>query len=197
VLDGGPAQIKEASTVVSVTVDAWRILREGLISRDMIERLIAGKTYLFVCEGNTCRSPMAVVLATALASEHLGVAPGQLAAVDVRFISAGTHAGAGRKASVQASKVMKEQGLSLEGHRTHGLSRALLQEADVVLCMTREELRYVLNQYPDMEEKTRLLAKPDEIDDPAGGTLEDYREAAAAIKAALAKIWKPTRAARA
>ncbi len=189
VLDGGPAQIKEASTVVSIAADAWEILREGLISRDMIERLIGKKTYLFVCAGNTCRSPMAVALATALASEHLGVAPEQLAAVGARFMSAGTHAGSGRKASIQASAAMREQGLTLEAHRTRALSRALLREADVVLCMTREELRYVVDQYPETEGKARLLAGFEEIDDPAGGALEDYRAAAAAIKTALAKLW--------
>ncbi|HAK95591.1 MAG TPA: threonylcarbamoyl-AMP synthase [Planctomycetes bacterium] len=197
VLDGGPASIKEPSTVVECAGGGWRLLREGLISRDMIERLISGKAYLFVCEGNTCRSPMAVALATALATAHLGVSAEELAQLGFRFLSAGTHAGSGRQASIPACGVARELGLSLAEHRTHTVTRALIKEADIVLCMSRAELRYVADQYPEAEDKARLLAAPDEIDDPAGGNREAYRETAAAIRAALEKIWKPARGTRA
>ena len=65
-----------------------------------------------------------------------------------------------------------------------------------MLCMSRAELRYVADQYPEAEDRARLLAAPDEIDDPAGGDIEAYRETAAAIRAALEKTWKPARVAR-
>jgi len=196
VLDAGPAFIKEPSTIVACGRGSWRLLREGLISRDMIERLIAGKTYLFVCEGNTCRSPMAAAFAAAMAAAHLGLETEELEQLGFRFRSAGTHAGSGRRASIPAVSVAREFGLSLAKHRTRAVTRALFKEADIVLCMSRAELRYIADQYPEAEDKARLLAAPDEIDDPAGGDREAYREAAEAIKAALERIWNPVRAGR-
>ena len=67
------------------------------------------KTVLFVCTGNTCRSPMAECLFNALAREQ--GAPGVCAA------SAGLCAPDGAPASEGALFAMRRRGLSLEGHR--------------------------------------------------------------------------------
>ncbi len=82
---------------------------------------------LFVCSGNTCRSPMAEVLAGRAARE-LG-----LASVEVR--SAGTHATPGAPASGGARRTMQRHQGSLEGHIATDLSPDLLDWADLVLTM--------------------------------------------------------------
>ena len=58
VLDDGPSRYQEPSTVVQVKENDWSILREGVFRQEQV-RAMAGLMVLFVCTGNTCRSPMA------------------------------------------------------------------------------------------------------------------------------------------
>jgi protein-tyrosine-phosphatase len=82
---------------------------------------------LFVCSGNTCRSPMAEVLARKMAAE-LG-----LFSVEIR--SAGTHATPGAPASGGARRTVTGHRQSLENHSANRLSPELLEWADLVLTM--------------------------------------------------------------
>src|SRR5690606_38943413 len=82
---------------------------------------------LFICTGNTCRSPMAEAIARALASER--------GLDDVTVGSAGVSAVEGSAASDGATLVALERGLDLSLHRARPLTRELLEEADVVLAM--------------------------------------------------------------
>jgi protein-tyrosine-phosphatase len=82
---------------------------------------------LFVCSGNTCRSPLAEVLSRRAASES-GLHP-----VEVR--SAGTHTRPGLEASGGALRVARRHGLSLEGHASTVLSGELVEWADLIFAM--------------------------------------------------------------
>ncbi len=188
VLDCGPTPIQEASAVVRVGEGGWELLREGLISREMISRLIDGRTYLFVCTGNTCRSPMAYVLAEELFAAHAGLIPSEVGHLGFRFLSAGTDTASGRPASRNARIVMAEVGLSLGHHRTRRLSATLLHQADVIVCMDAENRACVGSLAPDVDAEVRLLS-PDEIEDPAGGSVEEYRQTRDAIREALKALW--------
>jgi protein-tyrosine phosphatase len=186
-LDGGATQIKEASTVIRVGGDGWELLREGLISREMIARAVDGRSYLFVCTGNTCRSPMAQYLCEHLFAVHLGLEPAELPDLGYRFLSAGTAVRRGRKASAGAREVMAELGLDLEGHRTRSLSSDLIRKAEAVVCMDSEGRSRVLELVPEAEGKTRLLT-PVEIFDPVGGDTDQYRRTRDAIRESLVRL---------
>lgn len=83
---------------------------------------------LFVCTGNTCRSPMAAALAAA-AVERRGWSH-----VEVR--SAGTSAGAGSPATHAAVTVAAEQGIDLSAHRSQVLTSELVEWADAIVAMS-------------------------------------------------------------
>jgi protein-tyrosine-phosphatase len=134
---------------------------------------------LFVCSGNTCRSPLAEGLARKRAQER-GIA-------EAEFTSAGTGALDGGGASEGAILVGLERGIDLSAHRTRALTPAVLAEADLVLVMGPHHLDAVLAMTPS--DKVHLLdhfasrgATADPINDPFGGSLDLYRETVAELE---------------
>jgi protein-tyrosine phosphatase len=128
---------------------------------------------LFVCSGNTCRSP----LAEALFRRMLDDAGRQ----DITVESAGTGAYDGAPASEGAFLVGLEAGLDLTGHRARLLDRDLVAQADLILTMSRGHLSRV--ERLGGEGKAHLLgtyasasAEESELRDPYGGDVEGYRQ---------------------
>jgi protein-tyrosine-phosphatase len=134
----------------------------------------AGTTYnvLFVCSGNTCRSPMAEAIARA-AVERRGW-------THVRFESAGIAAAWDAPAAENAIAVAAEHGLDLTPHRSQPLTPELIAWADLVLGMSPSHLQGVRELGGDVDDKAALLtefadAGSDAVDDPFGGSVEAYR----------------------
>ncbi len=103
--------------------------------------------------------------------------------------SAGTWAEDYRPAMSLACTTMAEQGIDLNGHRSRLLDGAMLQEADIILVMTRHHLEAIRAEFPEIAERTYLMSQlidqTFDIDDPVQGTLDDYRRCAADLKQIL------------
>lgn len=134
---------------------------------------------LFVCTGNLCRSPMAeVLLRHRLVQEGLG---------SWRVESAGTWAQNDQPASGYAVQVMAERGLDLHTHRSKPIDRQMIQEADLVLVMTRHHAEALRSEFPDFRNKVWLLSQMDgnricDVNDPYGGSLIEYQYCAAELE---------------
>ena len=117
---------------------------------------------LFVCSGNTCRSPMAMCLFNALCERR---------GLPYRAESAGLYAAEGSAASDGAFFAMKGRGLDLSRHVAQPLSMALVREARLVVTMGEPYAARVRDRYPDAQ----VIAFNPSVSDPFGSSLAAYR----------------------
>jgi len=167
VVDGGPSRYKKSSTLVGVTEDRVQVLRPGVIDERIVDRL-AEFLIVFVCSGNTCRSPMAAAIARTLLARRLGVKPDDLGARRLRVASAGLHAGHGMPATSEAVVAAQEQGADLSTHFSQPATGDLLRRADVIYTMTDAHREEILDRHPEAAAKTSRLDPDGDIEDPIG-----------------------------
>lgn len=185
IFDDGPPQLGTASTVVRVYDGGWNILRPGALSEEYIRRMAAA-VVLFVCTGNTCRSPMAEAICRQLLAERLGCSSDDLERLGLIISSAGLEAYCGDSASAEAVQIMQERGLDIRGHVSRPLSERFVREADCVFAMTKALRDTIVAQWPDTADRVFLLhPEGKDIRDPFGGTIEAYRQSAVMIEEAI------------
>jgi protein-tyrosine phosphatase len=181
VINAGPSHFEQTATVVEVNGNAWTLLREGVVPPDLL-RQSAACTVVFVCTGNTCRSPLAEALCKKQLAEQLNCQPDELADRGFLILSAGLAALDGGRAAEEAVAVAREWGADLEGHRSRAVTPDLLARADYIIAMAHGHLLTLAAYAPRFGPRLRLLcADGSDIADPIGGEREVYRECAETI----------------
>lgn len=183
-LDGGPTRLRGPSTIVEVRDHIWRVLRQGVVEERTIARC-AQSGVLFVCTGNSCRSPLAEYLFRHKLADRLGLSEAQLEEAGYRVASAGTFAASGAPASGGTLDELQARGVDGTRHRSQPLTPELLQQADRVFVMTPEHREDALSIAPGAAAKVALLDRNCPIMDPIGGGPEAYRQCAAQIEQAV------------
>jgi protein-tyrosine phosphatase len=186
VIDGGPARYGQASTVVRVNGNGWQVLREGVVSAEALQRH-AACLIVFVCTGNTCRSPLAEALCKKLLAQRLNCAVEDLPRRGFIVLSAGLAAMMGG-ATAEAVEVARELGADLSDHRSKPLTMDLLAQADYLFTMTRGHLQALAEHAAWVGAHPRLLCPDGEdIPDPMGSDQQVYRDCALEIQRHLEK----------
>ena len=130
---------------------------------------------VFVCTGNTCRSPMAEGL--------FRVLDGQ-ARTGLCAQSAGLFVHDGMPASENTVLAAKEYGADLTAHQARQLSEEMVRQAKYLVCMTAAHYDRLVEAFPWAEDKVFTLAQED-VADPFGGTLETYEACAAQLRTCI------------
>lgn len=181
-ISAGPLSIQQdPPSQVLLHPDGWDLLSEGAVRAEELAPLLA-RVILFVCTGNTCRSPLAEGLARQLTAERLGCRVEELPQRGWWITSAGLCTAGGWPASAEAVQVAAEVGVDLREHRSRPLYPWLLAIADEVITMTQEHRQMLLARYPGVGPPPRLLCEQADVPDPIGAGLDTYRACAALLR---------------
>ncbi|MDR2439567.1 MAG: threonylcarbamoyl-AMP synthase [Planctomycetaceae bacterium] len=176
-----------ASTVLRVTDGGYSILREGVLKRKTLERLTA-RMILFVCTGNTCRSPMAERICEHLIAQRFHCSLNRLEEHGVVVLSAGVAVGSSAPANPNAIEVLRQKGLDLTDHRSQQLNETHIQFADHIFAMTRNHRETILSLWPSADMRLNVLrGDGGDIADPFGGSEGVYAACARQLESEINK----------
>jgi len=141
---------------------------------------------LFVCTGNTCRSPMAQGLLDDMAKKR---------GLNLEVKSAGIFALDGQRASEEAVEVLKEEGIDISNYKANIIYEDLVEDADLILTMTKSHKEALLSKYDFLKGKVFTLKEyaygiEEDVLDPFGKSVDVYRRTKEDIKKALEEIIK-------
>ncbi|MHC5121893.1 MAG: L-threonylcarbamoyladenylate synthase [Planctomycetota bacterium] len=168
------ADFKQSSTVVKVGKRDIQILREGAIPAPQIWKW-ATIRLLFVCTGNTCRSPMAEGFCRKYFSDNLGCQVDELEHLGYIIDSAGVAACEGAPASRHAVEVCRAEQIDLSCHRSRQLTFQDIEQSDMIFTMGRYHRDSVIQSFPSASGMCFVLDETADILDPIGSGISVYR----------------------
>ncbi len=183
-LDAGECKYKQSSTVVKIGKSGLQVLREGVYSESQLEQMAMVK-FLFVCSGNTCRSPIAEGLFKKYWSEKLGCNIDQLEEMGYKMSSAGTLGFVDGLASMESVAACQAKGVDISGHRSQALSSELIADSDFIFVMSESHRQRIVGLCPTSANKCELMAVDKDVADPIGQSQEVYNSCADMIETAV------------
>ncbi|MBU2044765.1 MAG: threonylcarbamoyl-AMP synthase [Candidatus Omnitrophica bacterium] len=190
IVDGGPADLSTASTVLDLTQKPFKVLRDGSISEEDIAKVFIRKRILFVCTGNSCRSPMAQYLLEKYLRET------KLYFEDrYEIISRGISAPEGLAASGAVVDILKsKEGVDIRDFSARRLTRQIVFSSDLIFTMEDRQADYILNSIPSASGRVFNLKKflspgsEQDIPDPISQPMPVYEKVYSLIKEAILEL---------
>lgn len=148
------------------------------------------KRILFVCTGNTCRSPMAQAHLLKILQNNKNYYSDEF-----EILSAGIFTSEGMPASSHAIEALLLDGIDISSHRTQQLSQRMIESADLIITMTRKQCEELRDRFPDKKENIYTLGHLAEdydkdVSDPFGMDFQSYINTSRQLKELLQGIFE-------
>lgn len=168
-----------ASSGLDVSSEVWMMIGAHachLVRPDLLDAL--QRLFVFICHGNTIRSPMAQAICNAEIASRFGVPFDTLDRLGIKAVSAGLTAQPGEHLVTEAEQALGQLGLPVREHRSRNLTHRLAQKAEAIFCMTEEQRRQVIALFPAAQPKAYRLDPAADICDPHGQALAGFLDCA-------------------
>ena len=146
---------------------------------------LTARLVLFVCSGNTSRSPLAHAICRAEVARYLGLSPSALDHANVRFESAGLTSREGEPMARYARAALDRLDVPVPEHKARRLDETLAREAEVIFCMTVEQCAEVVSRFGFAAAKTRRIDPHGDIPDPSARGPEAFHACAERLRALI------------
>ncbi len=180
IIDSGETRYKGPSTIVDLNENQINVLREGVVPDSYLKKLHP-MTIIFVCTGNTCRSPMAAGFGRSILAQKTGCPIDQLPQKGYNIISAGIMAFPGAPATNEAIRACQTVGIDISQHEACVLTVDLIRKANLIFAMDFPHYRAIIDLEPQARDYTMLLLENKGIADPIGQSFDVYRQCAIQI----------------
>ena len=183
VLNDGPTRLQRPSSLVKLSLDGTlAVLREGAVDERRIRARLF-RSILFVCSGNTSRSPMAAAIANDIIEKRRAQTGADPTDAPLVAESAGTGAMRGAPQTPEGIRALETIGVAPGPHQSQPLTRELIEDAERVYVMTPQHRRAAVELAPWDADKIELLdAEGAAIPDPIGHPFEVYVETARRLR---------------
>ena len=172
-----------ASDGLDASPDIWMVIRTRachLVRSSLFEPL--QRLFVFVCHGNTIRSPMAQMFCNIEIAARLGVPLESLDRLGIKAVSAGLTARPGETLAAEAEHALSAIGVPALDHRARNLTHAMAERAEVIFCMTEKQRTEVAVRFPEAAAKTHCLHPDADVGDPHGTSADTLAALAGQIQ---------------
>ncbi len=183
-IDGGDCEEQQASTVVRVGSGSIDVLREGAVSSEEIAD-ISTVNILFVCGNNACCSPIAAQICRKLLAGKVGCDVERLELFGYKVMSAGVMVPVKPPSNIGVIERCSKLGFNLSDHTVSSLMPRDILCSDLILVMEEEHRNRIIDFYPELADRCKLLAGDYDICDPAEGGIDVYANFASIVENAI------------
>lgn len=146
---------------------AWMIIRPQMCHLVRSRRMRATqRLFVFICNRNTIRSPMAAAICNAEIARRIKVSPEALQSLGVQAVSAGLAARQGDSMAAEAQHALNHLQVPVPAHRAQNLTAELAANAELIFCMSESQRLAVLKMFPQLGSKTLCLHPTMELEAP-------------------------------
>jgi protein-tyrosine-phosphatase len=164
-----PVTLRSPQTILESSVPLTKKESEVLASFEELRR-----AFLFVCSGNTCRSPIAAAIGNAEIAARLQTPVAALDPANLLVLSAGISASIGAPMTPEAQQALRMLGVPVMPHGARNLTVELAHQVEKIYCMTQAHRNAVIDLVPAVAAKTHCLDPNGDVDDPIGNGMAAY-----------------------
>jgi molybdate transport system ATP-binding protein len=147
--------------------DVWMIIRPQVCHLIRSKRLRAfQRLFVFICNRNTSRSPIAQALCNAEIARRLKLPQEALRETGICAVSAGLAANSGDSMAIEAQEALQDLKVPVPVHRAQNLSADLAAQAEFIFCMTESQRQTAMKMFPEAASKILCLRPGLDFEDP-------------------------------